>query len=81
APRRLHEVLAPTEVVHGSRDLLVPLALARAAAERLPRARLTVLDGVGHMPWLEAPRELAARVQVARQRAAHDHPSTPTGDA
>ena len=40
--------------------LLVPLALARAAAERLPRARLTVLDGVGHMPWLEAPRELAA---------------------
>lgn len=79
AGRRLHEVTAPVELVHGERDALVPLAMARSAELRMPRARLTVLPGVGHMPWLEAPAEVAARVARARARSARTTPST-TGD-
>jgi pimeloyl-ACP methyl ester carboxylesterase len=65
AGRRLEQVAAPVELVHATRDPLVPLALAEAAADRLPRAGLTVLEGHGHMPWLEAPDAVAARVARA----------------
>lgn len=68
AGRRLAEVGVPVELVHGSLDALVPLPVAEAAAARLPRASLTTLSGVGHVPWLEAPASVAARVRRALAR-------------
>lgn len=61
-PRRLRTVLmqglgrvrASTLIVHGEGDALVPLADARAAAERIPDARLVTLDA-GHWPMRERP--------------------------
>jgi len=51
----LRAIRAPTLVMQGSRDRLVPLA----AAEELARLRrdftLAVLDGVGHVPQIEVP--------------------------
>lgn len=70
AGRRLEAVAAPAVLLHGERDLLVPARVAQDAAARLPRAELSVLPGVGHMPWLEAPLEVAARVRLACRRAA-----------
>ncbi|MBX3471880.1 MAG: alpha/beta hydrolase [Planctomycetes bacterium] len=68
AGRRLHEVEVPVEVVHGALDPLVPLPVAEAAAARLKRATLTTLSGAGHVPWLEAPAPVAARVRRALAR-------------
>ena len=51
---RLDRVRAPVLIVHGERDTLVPLANARAAAERMPNARLVTLDA-GHWPMRECP--------------------------
>jgi pimeloyl-ACP methyl ester carboxylesterase len=48
-------VKAPTLVVHGSRDRLIPLEAARELARRRPDWQLEVLDGVGHVPMLETP--------------------------
>jgi pimeloyl-ACP methyl ester carboxylesterase len=48
-------VKAPTLVVHGSRDRLIPLGAARELARRRPDWQLEVLDGVGHVPMLETP--------------------------
>ena len=45
---RLAEIDAPALVVHGSDDPLFPPAHAQALARRLARARLLLLDGVGH---------------------------------
>lgn len=45
---------APTLVIHGTEDPL-PLDAAREWAAQMPDARLLVLDGVGHFPYLEAP--------------------------
>lgn len=70
AGRSLEQVSAPVELVHGALDPLVPLAVAQAAAARLPRAELTILPGCGHMPWLESPAEVAACVRRACRRAA-----------
>jgi proline iminopeptidase len=58
---RLLEV--PVRVVHGARDPRPLWAVERMVAA-LPQAELTVLDGVGHLPWLEDP---AAFHAVARE--------------
>jgi proline iminopeptidase len=58
---RLLEV--PVRVVHGAGDPR-PLWAVQPLLEALPRAALTVLDGVGHLPWLEDPDAFHA---VARE--------------
>ncbi|MCA1834566.1 MAG: alpha/beta fold hydrolase [Actinomycetota bacterium] len=44
---RLHEIAAPTLIVVGRRDILVPPELSERIAERIPNSVLTILDG-GH---------------------------------
>lgn len=52
---RLPEISAPTLVVHGSEDLLVPPANATVLAARIPGARLEFLPAAGHLFFTEAP--------------------------
>ena len=52
---RLGEVAAPTLLVHGDRDRVVPVEWARRAHERLPDSELRVLRGCGHWPPRECP--------------------------
>lgn len=68
AAQELERVQAPVELVHGSRDPLISLDVVERAHRRLPQSTLTVLSGVGHMPWLEAPAQVAARVRRAASR-------------
>lgn len=49
------KVKAPTFVVHGELDRVIPLAAARELVHRLPDWKLEVLEGVGHVPMMEAP--------------------------
>jgi pimeloyl-ACP methyl ester carboxylesterase len=49
------KVRAPTLVIHGSLDALIPLAAARELARRRPDWTLEILDGVGHVPMMETP--------------------------
>jgi len=60
--RRLGWVTAPTLVVAGAMDGLIPLAHAEAYAAGIPGARLEVIEGAGHMLPLERPVELATLV-------------------
>lgn len=41
-------IRAPVLVIHGDRDPVTPAAHAHALAGRLPDARLTILEGIGH---------------------------------
>ncbi|MDQ1519528.1 MAG: hypothetical protein QOI55_601, partial [Actinomycetota bacterium] len=50
-------VRAPTLVVHGREDELVPLALATALRRQRPEWQVEVLD-CGHLPPFEAPYDL-----------------------
>ncbi|MFF5532343.1 alpha/beta fold hydrolase [Streptomyces cinerochromogenes] len=59
----------PALVVAGAEDELVSAAEARATADALPRGRLVVLPGVGHLPPLEAPGEVT-RLLTALHRDA-----------
>ena len=49
------KVQAPTLVIHGSLDRLIPISAARELARRRRDWTLEVLDGVGHVPMMEAP--------------------------
>jgi pimeloyl-ACP methyl ester carboxylesterase len=51
---RVTAVKAPTLVIHGSVDRLIPVAAARELHRRRPDWELKVLEGVGHVPMLEA---------------------------
>jgi len=61
--RRLHRVTAPTLIVHGAQDRLIPRAHAETYAARIPKARLVDVEGAGHMLPMEKPAELAALVR------------------
>jgi pimeloyl-ACP methyl ester carboxylesterase len=45
---KLHAVTAPTLVIHGAADPLVPLAGGQHTARSIPGAELLVVDGMGH---------------------------------
>jgi pimeloyl-ACP methyl ester carboxylesterase len=49
----------PLLVIQGADDRVTPLAAnAARLAEAVPRARLVVLDGCGHLPELEMPERV-----------------------
>jgi pimeloyl-ACP methyl ester carboxylesterase len=61
-PAEARPVRVPVLVVAGARDGMIGTAPARLAAALHPDARLAVLPGVGHRPWVEDPAGFAALV-------------------
>jgi pimeloyl-ACP methyl ester carboxylesterase len=75
----LHRIRAPTLVLHGDRDVLVPVANAELLARGIPDAELHIVEGAGHgLPleragetfeivreWLERRRPAAGEQPVA----------------
>ena len=61
----------PTLLIHGEEDTICPPAAARLMAERLPDARLLMLPGTGHAPFLSRPEEFNALV-AGFMREIHD---------
>ncbi len=51
----LGAIAAPTLVVHGADDVLIPCADAQELASLIPGAKLVVFDDTGHMPMVERP--------------------------
>lgn len=54
-------ISAPTLVIWGRRDPVIPLRVGRRAAASIPGARLAVLDA-GHVPFTSGPRAFAAEL-------------------
>ncbi len=54
---RVKRVTAPTLVIHGSLDRVIPVAAARELVRRRSDWTLRVLQGVGHVPMMETPKE------------------------
>jgi 3-oxoadipate enol-lactonase len=54
---RLGEIAIPTLVITSTGDALIQPDVTKAIAERVPGARLEVIDGAGHLSNLEAPEE------------------------
>lgn len=53
----LATITAPTLILWGRQDRILPVAHARVARERIPNAELQILDQCGHAPQMEHPEE------------------------
>lgn len=61
---RLAEIAAPTLVIWGEEDRVIPVAHASAATETIPGAGLDILEGIGHVPQVEAAPEVARLIDT-----------------
>jgi pimeloyl-ACP methyl ester carboxylesterase len=59
--KRIHRITAPTLIIWGKQDRLVPAVYAQEFADRLPGSRVEVVDAAGHVVQLEQ-REQVARL-------------------
>jgi 3-oxoadipate enol-lactonase len=66
--RRLHRITAPTLVVHGESDVVMPPRNAKLLADKIPGAELKLWPGAGHLCATDEPR---ADQHIARFLARH----------
>lgn len=59
---QLRKITLPTLLIHGENDRIMPPQSARMLSERLSRAELHVLAGLGHVPIVTAPAQVAALI-------------------
>jgi len=59
---RLGEIQAPTLVISGAYDQIVPVEDSLRLAEDIPGAQLAVIDKCGHLPQEECPGEFLAAI-------------------
>lgn len=55
----------PALIVHGGRDGIILPGMAAHLAQAMPQARLAVLDGLGHAPFIEDTARVAALLSDA----------------
>ena len=60
--KRIHRVAAPTLLVWGKEDRLVPPVYADEFTRRISGARVQTVDGAGHVPHLERPETVARMI-------------------
>jgi pimeloyl-ACP methyl ester carboxylesterase len=60
--KRIHRVKAPTLIIWGKEDRLVPPVYADEFGRRIAGSRVQMVDGVGHAPHLEQPEKVARMV-------------------
>jgi pimeloyl-[acyl-carrier protein] methyl ester esterase len=58
----LSDIQCPTHWLFGGRDTLVPVAVSEQLRRLLPAARVDVIDGAGHAPFLSHPYECLERL-------------------
>jgi pimeloyl-ACP methyl ester carboxylesterase len=62
--KRIHRIAAPTLLIWGEGDRLVPRVYADEFARRLREARIELVKGAGHAPHIEQPETTARLVEA-----------------
>jgi pimeloyl-ACP methyl ester carboxylesterase len=60
----VHRLTMPTLVVYGERDRLLPTKSVPTWAGKLPAGELEVIERCGHMPIIEKPERVVARMKA-----------------
>lgn len=59
---KLKGLTVPTLIIWGREDRLIPVSVAAWFNQQIPGSRVTILDGIGHIPMEEAPERSLAPV-------------------
>jgi pimeloyl-ACP methyl ester carboxylesterase len=59
---KLGQIQIPTLILHGDKDVIVPLSDSEYAASQIPNSRLHVIKGAGHVPTTTRPHEVAEEI-------------------
>ena len=59
---RLPQIKSPALIIHGNRDMLVPVGNADILHERIPGSRIRIVQGTGHCFFWEKPEEVTAEL-------------------
>lgn len=65
AAARFEDVTAPLTLLWGEKDAFAGPEHGRRIAARAPRARLVIVPGAGHVPWLDQPEATLAAIEAA----------------
>jgi pimeloyl-ACP methyl ester carboxylesterase len=68
----LASIRAPTLLVWGARDRLVPPSTARLWQDAVRHSRLLIIPGAGHVPMFETPADLAEAINTFREKRLDD---------
>ncbi len=60
---RLQEISVPVLIIGGRHDVHVSPSWSAMMAERIPHARLIMMEGSGHFPWLDEPEKFFSVVR------------------
>ena len=66
----IRAIRVPTLVITGAQDILMPVENSRRIAERIPGARLSLIEGGAHIFFLEQADAMAAELVAHFERAA-----------
>ena len=58
-PQKINTITAPTLIIWGENDALIPIENAYLFNKNIKGSRLEVLKNIGHVPMEEAPKEVA----------------------
>ena len=61
---RLPSIKLPTLILHGSRDVITPVASAERLAKLLPNAQLHIIEGAGHVPIVTRSAQVAQAIDA-----------------
>jgi len=61
--KRIHRIQAPTMVLWGKQDRLVPVRYAEEFGRRIPRSKVEIIDQAGHVFPAEYPERVAGMVE------------------
>ena len=59
----LSDITVPTLVIHGSKDVITPLESGKYLANNIPKAKLVIIEGAGHVPTLTYPYEVVEAIE------------------
>jgi pimeloyl-ACP methyl ester carboxylesterase len=62
----LSSINFPLVVIHGDKDNLIPIERAREVKSLVPKVQLVELQGVGHLPMMEAVKETAEALKLLK---------------
>jgi pimeloyl-ACP methyl ester carboxylesterase len=65
--KRIHRIQAPTLILWGQSDGLVPVVYAQAWQQRIPTSQVSLMPRCGHMPMYEDPKGFVSMVTAFLQ--------------